>query len=350
MATVLRFVNTASSGGDGTTDNTAGGTAAYASLTSWEANTGASNTATDDYIVDCSGVAADTVGVSLDFGTNITTGSITIRGNRSNAAGFYNGNAVISTNHYRLDVGDVATCLSIAETNITIDGIQIIPGATTNNRAAIISNATTYTVKQCRLLNGGSVDFGVGSSTSHTGSHIRRIENCLIVGFDVAGIKIVLTNNHSPTYNLYHNTIYGDGVCDGIEISTGGTGGTPTFNIKANAIAGSGSGVDIDTSGVLATGVVYNFDDNALDQYNLGTNGEIDLGTLANAWTSHGTSISSDFTVKNASSPLYASAAGTLVSTDIRDVARSGAAYDVGCFELIVAAFEAHRMILTHHA
>lgn len=37
MAEVLRYVNTASSGGDGTTNGESGGTAAYASLVSWEA-------------------------------------------------------------------------------------------------------------------------------------------------------------------------------------------------------------------------------------------------------------------------------------------------------------------------
>ena len=37
MAEVVRYVNTASAGGDGTTNNEAGATAAYASLNAWEA-------------------------------------------------------------------------------------------------------------------------------------------------------------------------------------------------------------------------------------------------------------------------------------------------------------------------
>jgi hypothetical protein len=46
MATVQRYCNTASSGGDGTTNNTSGATAAFVSQFSAESNMGGS--ATDD--------------------------------------------------------------------------------------------------------------------------------------------------------------------------------------------------------------------------------------------------------------------------------------------------------------
>jgi hypothetical protein len=81
VATVQRYVDTASSaGGNGTTTSTTGGDAnrAYATLSEWEANQ--ASTGTDDYIVDCaaSGGAADTTFVNVNFAT-ITSGSILIQ-------------------------------------------------------------------------------------------------------------------------------------------------------------------------------------------------------------------------------------------------------------------------------
>lgn len=337
MATVQRYVNTASSGGDGTTNDTSGATAAYASLSSWEANAGGS--ATDDYIVDCCGTAADTTGVTVDFATNITTGSVTIRGNRSHAAGFYTGNAVISTSHYRLVVGNVSVCLELREANTTVDGIQLEHGHSTGSRSAICLVNTTAnshtTIKNNRVRNTSSVDWGIGPTTGIGGSsHTRNIENNLVVGFDVAGISCRAVNFANHTWNVYHNTVYGEATADGIFIESG-TDGTPVFNIKGNAIANSGTGQDIDASGVTAGTV--NYADNATDQYNLGTTNEIDLGATTDAWTSPGTAQSSDFSVKNTSSALYNAVNPTLVSTDITGFTRDGTNHDVGAFEFQAA-------------
>ena len=142
------YVNTASSGGDGTTNNTSGATAAYASLSSWESNVGAANSATENYVVDCCGTAADTTAVTVNFVNDITSGSIKIQGNRSDAAGFYDGTAVISTSHYRLNAGDNA--LTCSENNITVDGIQVIPtGANFRHGIGLVNGFIT--VKNCRV-------------------------------------------------------------------------------------------------------------------------------------------------------------------------------------------------------
>jgi uncharacterized Zn-binding protein involved in type VI secretion len=302
-----------------------------------KANAGGS--ATDDYIVDCAGSAADTTTVTCDFATNITTGSVTIRGDRAapDNDGFYDGNVVISSSHYRLELGNVTIALQLNETNSVVDGIQISHGQNTSNRTAIVlgTATATYTVRKCRLLNTSSVDIGIGNTSALNGNW--TIENNLIVGFDVDGIRSFVGTG-SPTRTIRHNTIYGDGTAsNGINCSV--TTGSPTFNVKGNAVANSGSGVDLilaDTSG--GGSPTNNYADNATEQFNLGTTNEIDLGATTDAWTSPGTTAASDFTVKNTSSALYNAVNPTLITTDITDFTRDGTNHDVGAFELVVAA------------
>jgi hypothetical protein len=339
MATVQRYINTASAGGNGTTNGTAGATAAYASLSSWEANTGAANLATDDHIVDCCGTAADTTGVTLDFAVNITSGSITIRGNRGDAAGFYDGNALISTSHYRLAVGNVQICLTWAETNITIDGIQLEHGrsAASNFASAILpASSSAFTVRNNRVRNTSSTYYGIGTSAVLSGSETRNIENNLVVGFNEHGINCRTGQFHGPTWNVLHNTVYGDGSSDGIYLHSVAGASSLVTNVKGNAIANSGARADINTS-TNAAGTT-NFADNATEQFDLGTTGEIDIGLPADAWTSPGTAQSSDFSVKNTSSALYQVVNPTLLTEDITEYTRDGTNHDAGCFELVVAA------------
>lgn len=332
MATVQRYVNTASTaGGDGTTNATSGSTRAYASLSEWEANSGGS--ATDDYIVDCCG-GADTTAVVVDFSTNITTGSITIRANTAEPDGFYDGDAVISTSHYRLDPGNVASALQVSENRVFLDGLQIIAGHTSTFGNGIRRSlfGGNFSVTRCRLLNTASTRSGIGqagSAGTYLGSSTHLYANNLVVGFDTEGIDCRLANFSNGTVNLYHNTIYGDGSSVGINVTIG-TSATATVNIKGNALAGSGASNDIV---VAASSGTVNYDDNATDDYDLGTTGEIDLGTTTDAWASPGTSTSSDFTVKDASSPLNFTVTGTLVSDDIRGTTRSN--YSVGAFEFV---------------
>jgi hypothetical protein len=344
VATVQRYVDTASSGGDGTTQGHSGATAAYASLSSWEANAGGS--ATDDYIVDCAGSAADTTAVTVDFATNITTGSVTIRGDRSapDDDGFYDGNLTISTSHYRLVPGNVTRALHLSEERPTVDGIQIEAGSTGALGCAIQLNAGTEiaatnvtTIKNNRVRNASSTDYGIGAAS---GSNVLQrgtfnIENNLVVGFDVVGIEVGVATNFSPTVNVLHNTVYGDGTAStGILLEKAASTGTAIINVKGNASAGNGSGSDFDSSGL--NNATLTTADNAFEDFDLGTTNEIDLGDPTDAWTSPGTTAASDFTVKNTSSALYNAVNPTLVSTDITDFTRDGTNHDVGAFELVV--------------
>lgn len=337
MATVQRFVNTASAGGDGTTNATSGANAAYASLASWIANT-SGGSASDDYIVDCCGVAADTTPAEVDFAPSITSGSILIRANRGDAAGFYDGPLVISSSHYRLATGTSTLCLVLIEPNTTVDGLQLVPGHLTSNRSGI--NSTTsgssgqyWTIRNCRLLNDGSVDFGLGfGSGVNLGGNgtTRTYENNLIVGFDVSGIYSWVSTHATNTTHILHNTIWGDGSSYGIRCVTGSGSGSPVWNISGNVVANAGTQDAISISAPVGT---VNLGENATDQYPLGLSGEVDLGSAAAAWTDPGNGAGYDFTLKDTSSALYA-AATPVLTHDLVGYERDGAYHDIGAYEL----------------
>ena len=286
--------------------------------------------ATDDYILNCCGATADTTAVTWDFPTNLTTGTLLVRGHPTDPAGRYTGNAAISTLHYRLSTTTV-TCLVLAESNITIDGIQVEAqgGAF---RAAIHYGSVSgnCTVRNCRVRASGACDSGIGSGGTAVGSNATWvIENNLVVGFTLVGIEMRYDNFRTPTVTVRQNTVYGDGSAIGIQC-VDGTSGAATFVVKGNAVGNSGASNCLVHS---LTGGTITYDDNAAEDAQ-GTNGEIALGSPTDAWTNPGTGQSADFSVKNTSSSLYNAVNPTLVTTDITGFVRDGVNHDVGAFEL----------------
>lgn len=326
-----RYCNTASSGGDGTTNAISGGTAAFASQSSAEANMGGS--ATENYFLDCCGTAADTTAVTWDFPVNITSGSYTIRGNRADAvtpnAGFYAGTVLISTAHYRLVVAS-GTPLKLVEQNGVVDGIQIEANGGANQQAIDIKTTGAETIRNCHLRAASATSFGIGSGGAggDYGTAQRVIENNLIVGFDT-GIAINVSSFFSRNFMVRENTIYGDGSSFGINIVLGGST-TQTITVSGNALANHGAGNCF--TGTAADSYADNGCDSAES-----TSGEVAL-TPANDWVSPGTAQSSDFAVKNTSSALYDKVNPTLVTTDATGFTRDGTNHDIGCFELQAAA------------
>jgi hypothetical protein len=75
MATITRYVNNGSAGGNGTTAELSGANAAYASLNAWEAaeNTDLTDSGGDIMVVNCAGSTADTTATTIDgWSTNST--------------------------------------------------------------------------------------------------------------------------------------------------------------------------------------------------------------------------------------------------------------------------------------
>lgn len=327
MATVQRYVNTASSGGDGTTNGTAGGTAAYASLSSWEANQSPSGT--DDLVVDCCGTAADTTGVTCDWST--APASVTIRGNASDPAGKYNGSALISTAHYRLAVASGSALMLTEATDFTVDGLQV-EASGGSFRAAIGINtaaAKTYTIQNNRCRGSSSTRTGIGMPGSAVGfdGQTIHIRNNLISGFDVAQIELLNGTFRSPTWNIYQNTLYGDGASNLI-LANQDASGSPVVNIKNNCGWNSGGSAELNVTG---TGT-KNYDENAFQDGN-GTTNEITLTSSAAAWVSAGTGQSADFTPATGSQLLGAGATGLSITTDINGTTRDSPP-DIGAVEV----------------
>lgn len=336
MATIQRYVNTASTaGGDGTTNATSGANRAYASLFEWEAAMGSVGTATDNYIVDCCGTAADTTAVNVNF--SITTGgSVTIRGNRSDAAGFYAGSQVLSANHYRLVVTG-GTPLTLTSNNATVDGIQVhtvSPGI----YFGIQDSSVNSTVRNCRAFTGATNSaVGIGSNgiSPGGGSYNWLYENNLVVGF-ADGLMHRSPDFWAATVTIRHNTVYGSGGGYGIRMQDVSGSSDCQYNIYANAIANTGTNVGINPAVISASGQVPSYADNACSVAS-GTTDEIVLGTAANAWISPGVTTSSDFAIKS-TGPLFNAVNPTHVTLDITGATRDGTNHDVGAFEFIAVA------------
>lgn len=126
--TITRYVNTASSGGDGTTNNESGGTAAYASLDACRAAevSARPNLVSNDEVLEilCCGSAADTTPVALSGFTTDATRYLHIKGNTGHANGRHPGYP--STDHYRLWVSaNFGRALLLSVNYTRIDGLQI---------------------------------------------------------------------------------------------------------------------------------------------------------------------------------------------------------------------------------
>jgi hypothetical protein len=256
MATITYFVNTGSTaGGDGSTNGTAGGTRAYASLSEWEANA-TGFTTSDDLVVKC--CAEDTGSGNQQDGTATTVSlgtvplSVTIMANPDVATGKYNGSALISTSHYRLVGGAGATTLMCSSVcDYTIDGIQVETSGG-SFRAAIGVNAPnaskTFTFRNNRVRAAATTRTGIGMPGSAVGhdSQTFNIVNNLIVGFDT-GIELLSQNFRSPTFNIYQNTIYGDGSANLILLNF--SNGSGVGNIKNNCGWNSGASAELSVSG-----------------------------------------------------------------------------------------------------
>lgn len=125
MASIQRYVNTASSaGGNGTTNATSGANRAYVSLTDWEAAEfqDLTDSGGDTMTVDCEGTAADSP-FSIAGWTTGASNYILIRGNNT-AAGRHAG--IFSTSKFRVaDTGSTGYCIDVQEDYVRFEGFQL---------------------------------------------------------------------------------------------------------------------------------------------------------------------------------------------------------------------------------
>jgi hypothetical protein len=339
-ATITRYVNTASSGGDGTTNATSGANAAYASLSAFEAAEDTDlDTANNNIIVNCSGTTADTTAVTFAGWTTSATDDITINGN--------NPGGVFSASYYRLETAN-ATCITIngvgdGTKHINFNQLQLNPSRSTGGNASGINidslpNATAeFNFTRCIVYGGSNTNNGgyafylggnVGGCTA-----TFNIINCIGYGFDRDGMVggLVASNFSGNTINVVNSV-----SCDNAYYSIDNIAGTMTMTNCAVF-----NNAD-DTRGTIT--ITYCAGDDA--EFDSGT-GNIGLDNSSTSWNANFTNYGSgDFSVKDINADIYD--AGTDLSvyftTDITGGTRT--TWDIGAFEFQTAVASTSQVIM----
>jgi hypothetical protein len=204
MATLrTRYVNTASSGGDGTTNNTSGATAAYASLqAALTAEVAATpNLVTADVQLDilCTGSAADTAAATVTGWTTDATRYVRIAANTGQEA-----QSPWSTSRYRMAPAANTTPLTISQAHTRIERIQVELATGASARFGIdVGNFPGVRIVGCYIRAtgaGAGTQVGIRSPVSGAGNtfHVR---NTIVTGFNGTGITHTSGSGEGYLYN-----------------------------------------------------------------------------------------------------------------------------------------------------
>ena len=331
MAVVTMYVNTDNVGTeDGTTVATGWYDlkAAIDSLTTGNAG--------DTVTIYCSGATEDT-SVARMGGDGFSLASLTIEANRSELDGHYDGTDLISLSHYRM--GNAGSyCLSIDDCDVLVlDGIQMNYTGTGRALKHYPGTGDAHTVKNCRFLSSGL--YGIYAANR---CPTVTYENNIIAGtMTTSAVYMDRTTSTTATWTFKNNTIYAPSATDGFYLGEKTDNLPTTVTLQGNAVAGATNYVN---DALLDVGSSVTYGDNATDD--TPESGDIAIGTLADAWTCHGTAVTSDFTVKNTSSNLYNACDPALTTLDITEFIRGAAPNDIGAFELAASGTTYYETII----
>jgi hypothetical protein len=230
------YVNPDSSGGDGTTNATSGGTAAYASLNAAltaRARNLVTATAIDEFICETGGTA-DTTVVAM---SGWTTSSIYYIDIKTSAGHRHAG--VWSTAKYRIQGGsDYNHVINVGTYDVRITGLQIdITSARTEGPiiAGILAegdaNVAQYFIGN--IIRGTNATGGTrGIRCTNSANIWNNIIYDQLVNVQSHGLS--LTPATGTTQNVYNNTVYG--CVEGINVTAYTTG---TLNLRNNLANGN---------------------------------------------------------------------------------------------------------------
>lgn len=205
MATVTRYVNTASSaGGDGTTNATSGANRAYVSMVACEAAEQTDLVAAGDILdIIAEGSAADTARVNWLGWTTDSSNYVNVRTTLANRH-----DGKWDNSSYRLDVNgtSVSEAMKVTDADVRLEGLQIglntAPGSAAYGIYGVSTGGDLY-ISHCIIrstMSAGGNQYGVNSATSNT-----RIWNTFIYNFEDSGIQS--GSSGSYTVRAYNVTI-----------------------------------------------------------------------------------------------------------------------------------------------
>lgn len=326
-ATITRYVNPGSTGGNGTTSALTGANAAYASLSAWEAAEQVDLTINGDImVVNCAGTTANTGATTIIGWTTSATSYIEIIGD--NTTGKWN------TGAFRIARTAAGSGLSISEDFVRVSNLQvsvIVNGSISGIIITASNTSADVRIDSC-IIKASSVSGNFNRGIRGAGGNTIKIYNTLIydfTGINDYGIDIDSTST-ATVARLWNNTIVdcytaylsnSNPSTIAVDcIAQGATDGynsidTPTYCISniANDLSGTGN----------QNSVTLSFVDWVNDDFHLhSTDTEaIDLGT------------------NDPGSGLY--------SDDIDGVVRSGT-WDIGADEFVAAGGARQRMFVVN--
>lgn len=235
---VLRYVNPASTGGDGTTNATSGATAAYASLSAALAAEftarGTTLVSNDQYLtINCQGTTADANFThSSSWTTDATHYVEIVVDTASRHAGVWN------TGKYRISGsvnGNIVTISGIK--NLRLAGLQVentrSSGGTSVGGISVATAGTSLDIRveQCLVrATGTPTSFSPGITCSSGNSGAYKVSSCIISGF--TGATAISCGSNGPSHYLYRVTAV-NGLRLASRANAAGTG-----RIKACIVAG----------------------------------------------------------------------------------------------------------------
>ena len=304
MATITRYVNTGSSGGNGTTSALTGDNAAYASLNAWEAAEDGIDHAGDDMVVNCAGATDDGAGTCV-IDSGWTADSISIIGDAD---------GVWDDSHYTMGVGNWQYIL-IQHSDVSIANIQYNQGVNNANYINFTGDYDGGELKNCILKSDSSTSYLVRIVNGSV-----AVSNTIFYGSNGEGILLSYPGISSISNCTFYDCDYG--------IYMGG--GTSTNITAKNNVA-----IDCLTADFSLESA--NVDHNCSSDTSATGTGSLTEKTAANNFTSV-TAGSEDFSVKDTDADIYN--AGTTISgvtTDAAGTSRPQATtYDIGAFEFEV--------------
>ena len=314
MAEIVRYVNTASAGGDGTTNNESGGTAAYASMSAAEAgeNGALSGDWLHIYYDTGSGTAADTTGHTWNGFTFGSAADYVLNEANTGQGAKLDGQDL---NLYRLAVSG-ATAITLRDDNIRFKGIQFISDGNYIFDIWGIGASSDLRYSECRFT-GAATSIAL---TTGDGDVNMIVENCI---FDDWSQGLYMS---AGEFKINNNIFYDNGT----GIYLGASVGTTT--IKNNALFNNTDDINDSSSATIDYNAsVDNDGTNNVAESSSDTHWTDDFEDAANG----------DFRVKSTSN-LVGAGVGPGTDSDIPTIdmggdTRSGATCDVGADEYVAA-------------